>query len=120
MQSPRQITLLQRKPEQLGRNLGLTTGWAIKTELQMKGVKMISGVTYRKIDEDGLHITVDDTDRLIMVDNIVVCAGQIERLDLQDELLAAGMKVHLIGGADKANEVDALRAIEQGVRLAAI
>ena len=55
-----------------------------------------------------------------MVDNIVVCAGQIERLDLQDELLAAGMKVHLIGGADKANEVDALRAIEHGFRLAAI
>ena len=97
MQSSRQITLLQRKPEALGRNLGLTTGWAIKTELQMKGVEMISGVTYRKIDKDGLHITVDNTDRLIAVDNVVVCAGQVELLDLQDELLAKGITVRLIG-----------------------
>ena len=120
MQSPRQITLLQRKPEPLGRNLGRTTGWAIKTELQMKGVEMIGGATYRKIDKDGLHITVNDSDRLIAVDNVVVCAGQVELVGLQDQLLSAGMKVHLIGGADKASGIDALRAIEQGVRLAAI
>ncbi len=115
MQSPRQITLLQRKPQALGRSLGLTTGWAIRAELQMKGVEMISGVTYRKIDGDGLHITVDGIDRLIAVDNVVVCAGQEEQRDLQDDLVVAGMKVHLIGGADKASEVDALRAMEQGV-----
>lgn len=120
MQSPRQITLLQRKPQALGRSLGLTTGWAIRAELQMKGIEMISGVTYRKIDGDGLHITVDGIDRLIAVDNVVVCAGQEEQRDLQDDLVVAGMKVHLIGGADKASEVDALRAMEQGVRLAAI
>ncbi len=120
MQSPRQITLLQRKPQALGRNLGLTTGWALKAELQMKGVEMIGGVTYRKIDGDGLHITVDKIDRLIAVDSIVVCAGQEELRNLQDDLIAAGMKVHVIGGADKASEVDALRAMEQGFRLAAL
>ena len=86
----------------------------------MKGVEMFSGVTYRKIDGDGLHITLDGIDRLIAVDNVVVCAGQEEQRDLQDDLVVAGMKMHLIGGADKASEVDALRAMEQGVRLAAI
>ena len=86
----------------------------------MKGVEMIGGVTYRKIDEDGLHITVDKIDRLIAVDNIVVCAGQEELRNLQDDLIAAGMKVHVIGGADKASEVDALRGMEKSVRLAAI
>ena len=120
MQSPRQITLLQRKPQALGRSLGLATGWTIRAELQMKGVEMISGVTYRKFDGDGLHITVDEIDRLIAADKVVVCAGQEEQRDLQDDLVVAGMKVHLIGGADKASEVDALRATEQGVRLAAI
>jgi 2,4-dienoyl-CoA reductase (NADPH2) len=97
----------------------MTTGWAIRAGLQMKGVEMIGGVTYRKIDDDGLHITVDEEERRIAVDNIVVCAGQEERRDLYDDLKAAGMTVHLIGGADQAGELDALRAIEQGMRLAA-
>ena len=119
MQSPRAITLLQRKAQSLGRGLGMTTGWAIRAGLQMKGVEMIGGVTYRKIDDDGLHITVDEEERRIAVDNIVVCAGQEERRDLYDDLKAAGMTVHLIGGADQAGELDALRAIEQGMRLAA-
>ena len=81
---------------------------------------MISGVTYRKIDGDGLHIRVDEIDRLIAVDNVVVCAEQEEQRDLQDGPFVAGMKVHLFGGADKASEVDALRGMEQSVRLAAI
>ena len=119
MHSPRQITLLQRKAQALGRGLGMTTGWAIRAELQMKGVEMIGGVSYRKIDDDGLHVTVDDEDRVIAVDNVVVCAGQEELRDLHDDLVAAGMTVHLIGGADVAGELDALRAIEQGTRLAA-
>jgi 2,4-dienoyl-CoA reductase (NADPH2) len=118
MQSPRKITLLQRKSQALGRGLGMTTGWAIRAGLQMKGVEMVPGVAYRKIDDDGLHITVEGEDRILAVDNIVVCAGQEERRDLHDELVAAGMTVHLIGGADKAGELDALRAIEQGTRLA--
>ncbi len=119
MQSPRKITLLQRKAQALGRGLGMTTGWAIRAGLQMKGVDMIGGVEYRRIDDAGLHITVEGEDRLIAVDNVVICAGQEERRDLHDDLVAAGLTVHLIGGADKAGELDALRAIEQGTRLAA-
>ncbi|MBT3332002.1 MAG: FAD-dependent oxidoreductase, partial [Rhodospirillaceae bacterium] len=119
MTSPRSITLLQRKAQSLGRGLGLTTGWAIRSELNMKGVEMIGGVSYRKIDDDGLHITVDGEDRVVAVDNVIICAGQEEQRELYDGLAAAGMTVHLIGGADKAGELDALRAIEQGMRLAA-
>ncbi len=119
MRSPRQITLLQRKDLALGRGLGMTTGWAIRAELQMKGVEMIGGVTYRKIDDAGLHVTVQGEDRVLAVDNVVICAGQEERRDLHADLVAGGTTVHLIGGADKAGELDALRAIEQGTRLAA-
>ena len=119
MRSPRQITLLQRKDLALGRGLGMTTGWAIRAELQMKGVEMIGGVTYRKIDDAGLHVTVQGEDRVLAVDNVVICAGQDERRDLHADLVAGGTTVHLIGGADKAGELDALRDIEQGTRLAA-
>ncbi len=119
MHSPRKITLLQRKAKALGRGLGMTTGWAIRAGLQNKGVEMIGGVTYRRIDDEGLHITVDEEERIIAVDNIVICAGQEEQRELYDDLVAAGMTVHLIGGADKAGELDALRAIDQGTRLAA-
>ena len=119
MHSPRQITLLQRKAQALGRGLGMTTGWAIRAELQMKGVEMIGGVSYRKIDDTGLHISVAGEDRVLAVDNVVICAGQEERRDLHADLVAGGTTVHLIGGADVAGELDALRAIEQGIRLAA-
>jgi 2,4-dienoyl-CoA reductase (NADPH2) len=119
MQSPRRITLLQRKAQALGRGLGMTTGWAIRAELQMKGVELVGGVTYHKVDDAGLHITVDGEDRVLDVDNVVICAGQEEQRDLNADLLAGGMTVHLIGGADAAVELDALRAIEQGTRLAA-
>ncbi len=80
---------------------------------------MIPGVEYRKIDDQGLHVTVDGEDRVLTVDNIVVCAGQEPQRELQAELEAAGLPVHLIGGADVAAELDAKRAIDQGARLAA-
>ncbi|MDP6567967.1 MAG: NADPH-dependent 2,4-dienoyl-CoA reductase [Alphaproteobacteria bacterium] len=119
MQSPRRITLLQRTPGRLGGSLGRTTGWAIRAALQMKGVEMLGGVSYERIDDDGLHIVVDGEARLIEADTVVVCAGQEELRDLYDDLVAAKVPVQLIGGADKAAELDALRAIDQGVRLAA-
>ncbi len=119
MTSPRRITLLQRKAQALGRGLGMTTGWAIRAGLQMKGVEMLGGVAYRKIDDDGLHITIDGEERVVAVDNVVICAGQEELRDLHGDLIAAGLTVHLIGGAETAGELDALRAIEQGTRLAA-
>jgi len=116
--SPREIYLLQRKPEKLGRNLGKTTGWAHRLELQHRGVHMLPGVNYLRIDDAGLHIEVDGKPRLLEVDQVVICAGQEPRRDLQQPLLDAGMDVHVIGGADLATELDAKRAILQGTELA--
>ena len=119
MRSARQITLCQRSEARFGRSLGKSTGWAIRAALQMKGVDFLGGVTYRRIDNAGLHVTVGDEDRLIEVDAVVICAGQEPLRDLQDGLEAAGLPVYLIGGADEAAELDAQRAIDQAVRLAA-
>jgi 2,4-dienoyl-CoA reductase (NADPH2) len=117
--SPRRVYLLQRKESKVGANLGKTTGWIHRTGLKARRVKMASGVSYRKIDDQGLHITVDGQDSVLAVDNVILCAGQNPMRELYDELTAAGCTVHLIGGADVAAELDAKRAINQGVRLAA-
>ena len=117
--SPRKVFLLQRKASKVGDGLGKTTGWIHRTSLKNRQVEMMSGVTYRKIDDAGLHITVGERrDRLIPADTVVVCAGQEPQRELQAELVAAGCTVHLIGGADKAAELDAKRAIKQGTELA--
>ncbi len=119
----RQITLLQRKPEKLGKRLGKTTGWIHRAGLQMKNVQMIGGVNYEKIDADGLHIShgeARENPKLIVADTIVLCAGQIPERSLADKLVDAGQSVHVIGGADVAAELDAKRAIDQGTRLTAI
>lgn len=81
---------------------------------------MMGGVTYRGIDDQGLHISLNERDEIVPADTIVICSGQEPRRDLADELLAANMTVHLIGGADKAVELDAQRAIDQAARLAAV
>ena len=85
----------------------------------MHGVVTASGVAYRRIDDEGLHVTIDGTDKTLPVDHVVICAGQEPLRDLHEDLLARGCSVHLIGGADVAAELDAKRAIDQGVRLAA-
>ncbi|PID44508.1 MAG: NADPH-dependent 2,4-dienoyl-CoA reductase [Proteobacteria bacterium] len=120
----REVFLLQRKTSTVGGGLGKTSGWVHRSVLKMKNVQMMAGVSYDKIDDQGLHITVDGKSRLLDVDNIIICAGQTPRRDLSDELekLGArdkGINVHLIGGADVASELDAKRAIGQGSRLAA-
>jgi 2,4-dienoyl-CoA reductase (NADPH2) len=115
---PRKIYLLQRKTSKVGEGLGKTTGWIHRTSLKNRQVEMIPGVTYRKVDDAGLHITVDGKDLLLEVDNVILCAGQDPQRELQADLLAAGCGVHLIGGADKAVELDAKRAIKQGTELA--
>ncbi|MGW3966431.1 FAD-dependent oxidoreductase [Amycolatopsis sp. NPDC005003] len=117
--SPRQVFLLQRKKSGIGAGLGKTSGWVHRAALKAKRVEQLPGVTYERIDDDGLHITVDGEPRLLDVDTVVVCAGQEPVRDLADELRAAGLPVHLIGGADVAAELDAKRAIDQGTRLAA-
>ncbi len=117
--SPRQVFLLQRKKSGIGAGLGKTSGWVHRAALKAKRVEQLTGVTYERIDDDGLHITVDGKPRLLEVDTVVVCAGQEPVRDLADDLRAAGLPVHLIGGADVAAELDAKRAIDQGTRLAA-
>ncbi|KIF79988.1 2,4-dienoyl-CoA reductase [Noviherbaspirillum autotrophicum] len=115
---PRKVYLLQRKTSKVGDGLGKTTGWIHRTSLKNRNVEMIPGVQYRKVNDAGLHITVDGKDMVLPVDNVILCAGQDPQRELQAELLAAGCSVHLIGGADKAVELDAKRAIKQGTELA--
>jgi len=117
--SPRKVHLLQRKTSKVGDGLGKTTGWIHRTGLKAKRVNMQSGVSYDRIDDAGLHVTVEGQQHVLPVDNVIVCAGQEPLRELQQGLLDAGCKVHLIGGADVAAELDAKRAINQGTRLAA-
>ncbi|MFD5518795.1 FAD-dependent oxidoreductase [Streptomyces sp. NPDC127066] len=116
---PRTVHLLQRKASKVGAGLGKTTGWIHRTELKHRGVTMVPGVQYDRIDDAGLHVTVDGHSQVLEVDTIVLCTGQEPRRDLYEALRATGRGVHLIGGADVAAELDAKRAIKQGTELAA-
>jgi 2,4-dienoyl-CoA reductase (NADPH2) len=111
-----EVFLLQRKSSKVGAKLGKTTGWIHRTGLKNKGVNMIAGCTYDKIDDQGLHITVDGNEKVLEVDNVIICAGQDPMRELVEGL---NKPYHLIGGADVAAELDAKRAIDQGTRLAA-
>ena len=115
----RQVFLMQRSTGKVGERLGRTTGWIHRAALKMHGVVTASGVAYRRIDDDGLHVTIDGAEKTLPVDHVVICAGQEPLRNLHDALVARGCSVHLIGGADVAAELDAKRAIDQGVRLAA-
>jgi 2,4-dienoyl-CoA reductase (NADPH2) len=118
----RQVYLLQRKAAPLGKGLGKTTGWIHRAQLKMKRVEMIGGVNYERIDARGLHVSFGERHEkptVLEVDTIVLCAGQEPQRALAAPLQSRGAKVHLIGGADVAAELDAKRAIEQGTRLAA-
>ena len=121
-QPSRELTLLQRKAGKHGANLGKTTGWIHRAILKMNNVKMIGGVNYERIGDEGLLISYGDKREdptWLDVDNIVMCAGQIPLRELQEPLQAAGISTHVIGGADVATELDAKRAINQASRLAA-
>jgi len=116
----RQVTMLQRKSTKLGKGLGKTTGWIHRAALAMKQVKMVAGVSYDRIDDQGLHITIaGQAPQIIECDTIVVCAGQTSRRDLLSELEAANIPTHLIGGSKLAGELDAKRAIKEGFEVAA-
>jgi 2,4-dienoyl-CoA reductase (NADPH2) len=117
--SARTIYLLQRKTSKPGEGLGKTTGWIHRTALRRRGVRMLAGVTYRRIDDAGLHIATAHGEQLLEVDTVVICAGQEPLRELKAPLEALGCRPHLIGGADVAVELDAKRAIDQGSRLAA-
>ncbi|WP_318780473.1 oxidoreductase [Brevundimonas pondensis] len=115
----RQVFLMQRSTGKVGERLGRTTGWIHRAALKMHGVVTASGVSYNRIDDQGLHVTIDGAEKTLPVDHVVICAGQEPLRDLHDDLVARGCSVRLIGGADVAAELDAKRAIDQGVRLAA-
>ena len=116
--SARTITLCQRKPGKLGAGLGKTTGWIHRSTLKQLGVQMLGGCSYTRIDDQGLHLTVNGEAQVLEVDHVVICAGQVPARELADALEAQGRTFHLIGGADVAAELDAKRAIQQGTRLA--
>ena len=117
----RKVYLLQRKAQKMGKNLGKTTGWIHRAALKMKGVEMLSGVTYHKISDEGLYISRENeelTPELLEVDNVVLCTGQVSNSKLYEDLKNSRVECHLIGGAQLAGELDAKRAIDQGTRLA--
>jgi 2,4-dienoyl-CoA reductase (NADPH2) len=112
----REVWLLQRKETKVGANLGKTTGWIHRTGLKDHGVKMMNNCHYQKIDDQGLHLSVNGENTVLDVDNVIICAGQEPLRELIEGL---NKPHHLIGGADVAAELDAKRAIHQGTLLAA-
>lgn len=118
--SPREIFMLKRSKGKFGGNLGKTTGWIHRASLKKKNVQFINEVQYTKIDDKGLHYFQNEEQKVLEVDHVVICAGQIPHKELLAPLEAAGKRVHVIGGADIAVELDAKRAIDQGSRLAAV
>jgi len=118
-QPARELVLLQRKTSKPGTGLGKTTGWIHRSSLKHHGVRMLSGVRYERIDDEGLHIAIGERAQCLAVDHIVICAGQVPNRALGEALAQQGIEAHRIGGADVATELDAKRAIEQGTRLAA-
>ncbi|MFZ0613972.1 MAG: NADPH-dependent 2,4-dienoyl-CoA reductase [Desulfobacterales bacterium] len=117
--SRRRVYLLQRKESKMGKDLGKTTGWIHRATLKQRGVTMLNGLTYEKIDQNGLTIKREGELQTLAVDTVIVCAGQVSVAALYHDLTASGAAVHLIGGAERAAELDAKRAIDQGCRLAA-
>lgn len=118
----RDIVMLQRKSEKMGRRLGKTTGWIHRAILKMKNVQMIGGVNYEKIDSEAVHISIGvsrEPVQAIVAENVILCAGQVSERSLADALIRQGAAVHIIGGSDFASELDAKRAIDQGARVAA-
>ena len=115
----REIFMFKRSKGKFGGNLGKTTGWIHRSTLKKKKVQFIGEVSYDKIDDKGLHYTLNEEQKILEIDNVVICAGQIPFKELYQPLLDLGKKVHVIGGADFAGELDAKRAINQGARLAA-
>ena len=120
--SSKEIFLLQRKNEKVGKRLGKTTGWIHRKSLEKKKVKMLAGVNYEKITPEGLLISFGEEKRdiqMLKVDSIIICAGQTSEISLAEAMSTSKTNFHIIGGAKKANELDAKSAIDQGCRLAA-
>ena len=118
VEQQRSIVMLQRKPTPPGKGLGATTGWAIRMELARRGIPVLTGVSYQRIDDEGLHILHEGQPQLIAADHVILCAGQEPVNALRAELATRGIEATLIGGAERAEEIDALRAVDQGMQVA--
>ncbi|WP_394251847.1 FAD-dependent oxidoreductase [Vibrio profundi] len=116
--SDKTVWVMQRKQGRVGKGPGKTTGWIHKRTLEKRGVNLLGGVTYDKIDDQGLHIHVGEKEQLLDADKVIICAGQVSVRPFEDMWQEFGGKLHVIGGADYAGELDAVRAIRQGVKLA--
>ncbi|MEZ8019448.1 FAD-dependent oxidoreductase [Vibrio splendidus] len=116
--SDKTVWVMQRKAGRVGKGPGKTTGWIHKRTLEKRGVNLLGGVSYNKIDDQGLHISVGKKDQVLDADSVIVCAGQVSVRPFEDMWQEFGGKLHVIGGADYAGELDAVRAIRQGVELA--
>lgn len=114
----KEVWVLQRRKGRVGKGPGKTTGWIHKRTLEKRGVHLVGGVSYDKIDNTGLHIHVNGKEQLLEADKVVICAGQESVRPFEDKWHELGEKLHIIGGADHAGELDAVRAIRQGVKLA--
>ncbi|WP_417878664.1 FAD-dependent oxidoreductase [Vibrio sp.] len=116
--SDKEVWLMQRRQGRVGKGPGKTTGWIHRATLQKRGVNLMGGVAYQKVSEQGLHITLNEKETLLDVDNIIVCAGQVSVRPFEDKWQSLNGKLHVIGGADVAGELDAVRAIRQGTKVA--
>lgn len=116
--SDKTVWVMQRKAGRVGKGPGKTTGWIHKRTLEKRGVNLLGGVSYNKIDDQGLHISVGKKEQVLDADSVIVCAGQVSVRPFEDMWQEFGGKLHVIGGADYAGELDAVRAIRQGVELA--
>jgi len=118
-QSAHRITMLKRSHTPFGHTLGRSTGWVHRAELARHGVKMLKGVQYRRIDEDGVHVEIDGAEVVIPAHTVIVCVGQESQRALGAALEAQGRAPHRIGGAREAGELDAKRAMLEGAELGA-
>jgi len=116
--SEKTVWVLQRRKSRVGKGPGKTTGWIHKRTLEKRGVHLMGGVSYNSIDEEGLHININGAEQLLDADKIVICAGQESVRPFEEQWKELGDKLHVIGGADKAGELDAVRAIRQGMEAA--
>ena len=116
--SDKHVWLLQRRQGKVGKGPGKTTGWIHKKTLEKRGVNMLGGVSYEKVANEGLHIQVEGESRMLAADNVIICAGQESVRPFEEQWESLGDKLHVIGGADHAGELDAVRAIRQGVEVA--
>lgn len=116
--SDKEVWLMQRRQGRVGKGPGKTTGWIHRATLQKRGVNLMGGVAYQKVSEQGLHITLNEKETLLDADNIIVCAGQVSVRPFEEQWQSLNGKLHVIGGADVAGELDAVRAIRQGTKVA--